>query len=205
MHSLPTNSCPFDETLNVRLARARELIRRGEIDAAQFDTRNAGITPEGLYQRLEAGIPEQEDCVVSLLGKGARSRAKSAHFRRESLIVFFQFPFSTSGDRFDNGHRPVRRRFENSQRPVWGRHRLLRQWAQARERGAVGRAQRSGAPHPLEAASQLAEIPITLRGLPEEFGVSHQSVRRQSTMIKVSSTSFARGMCQPSAPISSRR
>jgi hypothetical protein len=31
--------------------------------------------------------------------------------------------------------------------------------------------------HILE-ASRLAEIPITLRGLPEEFGVSHQSVRR---------------------------
>ena len=26
-------------------------------------------------------------------------------------------------------------------------------------------------------ASRLAEIPITLRGLPEEFGVSHESVR----------------------------
>jgi aminoglycoside phosphotransferase len=56
MHSLPTNSCPFDESLNVRLARARELIRRGEIDAAQFHTRNAGITPEGLYRRLEAAF-----------------------------------------------------------------------------------------------------------------------------------------------------
>ena len=65
MHSLPTNACPFDESLNVRLARARELIRRGEIDAAQFHTRNAGITPEGLYRRLEAGIPAQEDCVVT--------------------------------------------------------------------------------------------------------------------------------------------
>ena len=27
-------------------------------------------------------------------------------------------------------------------------------------------------------SSLLAEIPITLRGLPEEFGVSHQSARR---------------------------
>jgi aminoglycoside phosphotransferase len=65
MHSLPTNSCPFDETLHVRLARARDLIRRGEIDAAQFDARNAGITPAELYRRLEAGIPAQEDCVVT--------------------------------------------------------------------------------------------------------------------------------------------
>jgi len=65
MHSLPTNSCPFDETLHVRLARARELIRRGEIDAAQFNARNAGITPAELYRRLEAGIPAQEDCVVT--------------------------------------------------------------------------------------------------------------------------------------------
>jgi hypothetical protein len=32
-----------------------------------------------------------------------------------------------------------------------------------------------GERHILE-ASRLAEIPITLRGLPEEFGVSHESV-----------------------------
>jgi aminoglycoside phosphotransferase len=65
MHSLPTNSCPFDETLHVRLTRARELIRRGEVDAAQFNARNAGITPAELYRRLETGIPAQEDCVVT--------------------------------------------------------------------------------------------------------------------------------------------
>ncbi len=65
LHALPMNTCPFDETLSVRLARARENIRRGEVDAAQFDTRNAGITPLALYQRLEAEIPAHEDCVVT--------------------------------------------------------------------------------------------------------------------------------------------
>jgi aminoglycoside phosphotransferase len=65
LHALPTSTCPFDETLSIRLARAREHIRRGEIDADHFDARNAGVTPAALYRRLEAAIPQPEDCVVT--------------------------------------------------------------------------------------------------------------------------------------------
>jgi aminoglycoside 3'-phosphotransferase-2 len=64
LHALPVDSCPFDETLNVRLARARDLVRRGAIDVTQFDARNIGFAPEALYQRLETSIPAHEDCVV---------------------------------------------------------------------------------------------------------------------------------------------
>jgi aminoglycoside 3'-phosphotransferase-2 len=65
LHSLAPATCPFDETLDIRLARARELVRSGEIDPAGFDERNAGVTPEDLYDRLIARLPLPEDCVVT--------------------------------------------------------------------------------------------------------------------------------------------
>jgi aminoglycoside 3'-phosphotransferase-2 len=64
LHALPAASCPFDETLTVRLARAEEAVRRGEVDAAHFDARNAGTTPRQLYERLVANVPTRHDCVV---------------------------------------------------------------------------------------------------------------------------------------------
>jgi aminoglycoside 3'-phosphotransferase-2 len=64
LHSLAVDSCPFDETLRVRLARAHDDIRRGAIDASHFDPRNLGMTPGQLHGRLEANAPAHEDCVV---------------------------------------------------------------------------------------------------------------------------------------------
>lgn len=65
LHSLPVGRCPFNETLMVRLSRAHELVRLGEIDSSDFDDRNVGLTPEELYARLEANVPQSEDCVVT--------------------------------------------------------------------------------------------------------------------------------------------
>jgi aminoglycoside 3'-phosphotransferase II len=65
IHALPVNSCPFDETVNVRLARAHDHILRGEIDSSQFDMRNAGLAPDALYERLQASVPAREDSVVA--------------------------------------------------------------------------------------------------------------------------------------------
>jgi aminoglycoside phosphotransferase len=65
LHSIAATTCPFDETIGIRLARARELVRSGGIDPTQFDDRNAGITPEELYDRLEVSVPGHEDCVVT--------------------------------------------------------------------------------------------------------------------------------------------
>jgi aminoglycoside phosphotransferase len=64
LHALPPNACPFDESLNVRMARARDLVRQGAIDGSEFDTRNIGIAPAGLYKRLTAHISAHEDRVV---------------------------------------------------------------------------------------------------------------------------------------------
>jgi aminoglycoside phosphotransferase len=65
LHALPVLTCPFDETLKVRLGRARALVCAGEIDPGDFDARNVGVTPEDLYARLEASVPHSEDCVVT--------------------------------------------------------------------------------------------------------------------------------------------
>jgi aminoglycoside phosphotransferase len=65
IHALPVAACPFDERLDIRLARARDLMRRGMIDPADFDARNAGMSAEQLYDRLQSSIPADADCVVT--------------------------------------------------------------------------------------------------------------------------------------------
>jgi aminoglycoside 3'-phosphotransferase II len=64
LHSLPIEDCPFDESVGVRLARARSEIERGGIDPSHFDARNSGLSAEKLYDRLSAAIPAREDLVV---------------------------------------------------------------------------------------------------------------------------------------------
>ena len=65
LHSLSVPTCPFDERLEIRLARARSLVRSDAIDPAVFDERNAGLSPQELYDRVVSRIPEHEDCVVT--------------------------------------------------------------------------------------------------------------------------------------------
>ena len=64
LHALSAEACPFDETIEVRLARARADIRRGAIDPGRFDPRNRNTTPKHLYERLAAARPVSEDVVV---------------------------------------------------------------------------------------------------------------------------------------------
>jgi aminoglycoside 3'-phosphotransferase-2 len=65
LHSLPLGTCPFDETLAIRMMRARDLVESGTIDPAHFDERNSGLTAKDLYDRLVSYAPEDEDCVVT--------------------------------------------------------------------------------------------------------------------------------------------
>ena len=64
LHALPAETCPFDETIAVRLARARADLRRGAIDPDKFDPRNRAMTPKQIYDRLAADRPASEDIVV---------------------------------------------------------------------------------------------------------------------------------------------
>lgn len=64
LHALPAADCPFDEMPRTRLARARQAIARNEVDSGQFDSRNAGVTPETLYRRLAGAVPPEDVVVV---------------------------------------------------------------------------------------------------------------------------------------------
>jgi aminoglycoside 3'-phosphotransferase-2 len=64
LHAVPVTDCPFDETPGMRMQRAREAIDRNQVDASQFDDRNAGVSPAALYERLARAIPGGEDPVV---------------------------------------------------------------------------------------------------------------------------------------------
>jgi aminoglycoside phosphotransferase len=64
LHSIPARDCPFDETVGVRLARARTAIAEGLVDPDHFSERNQGLAPQAIYTRLMRTVPEQEDIVV---------------------------------------------------------------------------------------------------------------------------------------------
>ena len=64
LHALPAADCPFDETIQIRMQRARDAIDRNVIDASQFDGRNAGVSPAALYERLARTMPARDDLVV---------------------------------------------------------------------------------------------------------------------------------------------
>ncbi|WP_113703793.1 aminoglycoside 3'-phosphotransferase [Nonomuraea lactucae] len=65
LHDIPVRECPFDERLDVRLARARERVDAGLVDPADFDDDHAGLSPEQVYERLVAERPASEDLVVT--------------------------------------------------------------------------------------------------------------------------------------------
>lgn len=64
LHALPVDACPFDETIQARLAVARRDIDAGAVDPDHFDDRNAGVSPQELLRRLTQS-PPPEDLVVA--------------------------------------------------------------------------------------------------------------------------------------------
>lgn len=64
LHALSAADCPFDESLAVRLERARHTIEQGGVDARHFAPRNRNATPQDLFARLVAS-PPAEDFVVA--------------------------------------------------------------------------------------------------------------------------------------------
>ncbi len=64
LHKLPPVSCPFDESLCVRLARATQAIAAGAVDPAEFDARNRGVAPATLLRRLIDDRPDEDLVVV---------------------------------------------------------------------------------------------------------------------------------------------
>ena len=64
LHALPLNSCPFDETLSVRLARAAKAVADDEVETAEFEPRNADTTPQALLARLNSQPPAEDQVIV---------------------------------------------------------------------------------------------------------------------------------------------
>ncbi len=74
LHGLPVDECPFDETFQVRLDRARRSVEAGQIDAGDFFARNARLTPMQLYARLKNALPRAPEDLVVVHGDAWLSR-----------------------------------------------------------------------------------------------------------------------------------
>jgi aminoglycoside 3'-phosphotransferase-2 len=64
LHRTAASSCPFDESVAVRLMRAARDVASGSIEPAHFDPRNRGVAPEALLARLQANPPSEDIVVV---------------------------------------------------------------------------------------------------------------------------------------------
>lgn len=64
LHAMATQHCPFDEGLNVRLARAASEVAAGKVDSTHFESRNRDAAPEDILKRLTAWQPAEDLVVV---------------------------------------------------------------------------------------------------------------------------------------------
>jgi aminoglycoside phosphotransferase len=64
LHGLAITDCPFDETIAVRLARARQMIAQGLIEREDFAERNRNRSAKSLYEQLVSDAPRVEDVVL---------------------------------------------------------------------------------------------------------------------------------------------
>lgn len=65
IHAIPIELCPFDASLNVKLAEAEQRMQAGEIDVDDCEPEYQGVPAEVLYQRLLDTRPATEDRVVT--------------------------------------------------------------------------------------------------------------------------------------------
>lgn len=65
LHALPLRECPFNMSLSVTLARARERVEAGVVDPADFDSEHQGRTATSVFNELARTRPAPEDLVVT--------------------------------------------------------------------------------------------------------------------------------------------
>lgn len=65
IHGLPIAHCPFDDTLEVKIERARRRIELGLVDETDFDDERLGRTAEDLFRELIVTKPASEDLVFT--------------------------------------------------------------------------------------------------------------------------------------------
>lgn len=65
LHAIRAEECPFDESLDRKIARAQEAVTKGLVDESQFDERNAGRSAASLLEELLQSRPSAADRVVT--------------------------------------------------------------------------------------------------------------------------------------------
>jgi aminoglycoside phosphotransferase len=65
IHNLPLENCPFDESLDYKIALAGKLVENNLVDEDDFDEINLGKTAEDLFRELIAAKPAREDSVFT--------------------------------------------------------------------------------------------------------------------------------------------
>lgn len=65
LHALPVRECPFNMTLPVRLAQARELVQAGLVDEDDFDEERQGRSATSIFNELVNTRPDTEDLVIT--------------------------------------------------------------------------------------------------------------------------------------------
>jgi aminoglycoside phosphotransferase len=65
IHSLPVTDCPFDETLEAKIERARRRMELELVDENDFADERRGRTAEDLFRELIATKPASEDLVFT--------------------------------------------------------------------------------------------------------------------------------------------
>ncbi|NMX28535.1 aminoglycoside 3'-phosphotransferase [Pseudomonas sp. WS 5406] len=65
LHQLPVALCPFDHSLELRIARAQQHVIAGLVDETDFDDERLGQSAEDVFAELVATQPKTHDLVVT--------------------------------------------------------------------------------------------------------------------------------------------
>lgn len=65
LHQVPVARCPFDHSLDQRIARAQEHVNAGRVDATDFDDERLGRSAEDVLAELLSTQPKTQDLVVT--------------------------------------------------------------------------------------------------------------------------------------------
>jgi aminoglycoside 3'-phosphotransferase II len=65
LHSVPPDSCPFDETLSTKIPRAKNNVDNNEVDVEDFDEDHLGVGAKELFQTMQDLRPNLEEIIVT--------------------------------------------------------------------------------------------------------------------------------------------
>lgn len=63
IHELDISTCPFNETISIKLANAYENVKNGLVDERDFDSERLGRSAHSVYQELKRRVPQESDLV----------------------------------------------------------------------------------------------------------------------------------------------